>query len=318
MESKQRRRFSREFKVEAVRLAHEEVGRPTPSRLRNVDPEPLHLAIQVRALESEGLGGQAHAPVMLAEDARDVVALEPGPRLAQRTLVPARVRSVEIGRPGGTLTCSTTSGSCMRRAEASWDQAEAVRWYRVVADHGDAYAQYNLGVMYAAGRGVPRDDAVAVQWYRLAADQGDADAQYNLGLMYTDGRGVPQDESEAVGWYRLAADQGDADAQYNLGEMYAGGLGVPQDGAEAARWYRLAADQGDAEAQADLGFRYMNGQGVAQDDVEAHMWFDLADPQSSGEDLDELLEARDTVAERMTSGQIAEAQRRAREWKPTP
>ncbi len=36
--------------------------------------------------------------------------------------------------------------------------------------------------------------ADAVEAVRLAADQGDVDAQFNLGLMYADGRGVPQDE----------------------------------------------------------------------------------------------------------------------------
>ena len=52
------------------------------------------------------------------------------------------------------------------------------------------------------------------------AEQGDAAAQYNLGLMYYTGQGVPQDYKEAVKWYRLSAEQGDATAQYNLGVMY--------------------------------------------------------------------------------------------------
>ena len=38
--------------------------------------------------------------------------------------------------------------------------------------------------MYAHGEGVPEDDAEAVRWFRLAADQGDARAQGNLGAMY--------------------------------------------------------------------------------------------------------------------------------------
>ena len=60
-----------------------------------------------------------------------------------------------------------------------------------------------------------------MKWFRLAADQGDASAQYNLGFMYADGRGVPQNYAEALKWYRLAADQGHASAQFNLGLMYA-------------------------------------------------------------------------------------------------
>ena len=45
-------------------------------------------------------------------------------------------------------------------------------------------AQFNLGAMYGTGRGVPQDDAEAVRWYRLAAEQGNADAQFNLGVVY--------------------------------------------------------------------------------------------------------------------------------------
>ena len=63
------------------------------------------------------------------------------------------------------------------------------------------------------------DDAEAVRWYRLAAEQGDASAQYSLGVMYDFGRGVLEDDAEAVRWYRLAAEQGDADAQNRLGSQ---------------------------------------------------------------------------------------------------
>jgi TPR repeat protein len=49
---------------------------------------------------------------------------------------------------------------------------------------------------------------VAVKWYREAADQGYAFAQYNLGLCYWKGEGVPQDDLEAYVWLSLAAAQG--------------------------------------------------------------------------------------------------------------
>ena len=55
------------------------------------------------------------------------------------------------------------------------------------ADQGDARAQLILGLMYANGRGVLKDDAEAVRWYRLAADQGNATAQFNLGFKYANG-----------------------------------------------------------------------------------------------------------------------------------
>ena len=83
--------------------------------------------------------------------------------------------------------------------------AEAVKWFRLAAEQGDAQAQNNLGFMYAEGQGVPQDDAEAVKWYRLAAKQGDARAQFSLGVMYADGRGVPQDYVQAYMWFDLAA-----------------------------------------------------------------------------------------------------------------
>ena len=87
-------------------------------------------------------------------------------------------------------------------------------------------------------------DADRITEIRRQAEQGDAVAQYNLGLMYDFGDGVPENDAEAVNWYRLAAEQGHADAQYDLGFMYDVGLGVPEDYAEAVKWYRLAADTG--------------------------------------------------------------------------
>ena len=123
-----------------------------------------------------------------------------------------------------------------------------------------------------------QDDVEAV---RLAADQGDAGAQYDLGLMYAEGRGVPQDNAEAARWFRLAADQGHAEAQYDLGIAYVNGRGVPQDEDEAARWFRLAADQGDVRAQTSLGSMYANGCGVSQDRVTALMWLSVAAAQIS-------------------------------------
>ena len=59
-------------------------------------------------------------------------------------------------------------------------------------------AQYNLGVMYAQGQGVPQNYKQAVYWYKKSANQGDAFAQSNLGLMYAQGQGLPQDYKQAV------------------------------------------------------------------------------------------------------------------------
>ena len=40
-------------------------------------------------------------------------------------------------------------------------------------------AQCNLGVLYATGRGVPRDKVRAWAWFQIAAGQGDRKARSN-------------------------------------------------------------------------------------------------------------------------------------------
>ena len=160
-------------------------------------------------------------------------------------------------------------------------------------------------------------DAYQKQDYKTAhrlwlplAEQGVADAQYNLGVMYDNGEGVPQDDKEAVKWYRLSAEQGIAKAQYVLGVKYETEQGVFQDYKKAVKWYRISAEQGLAESQFNLGKMSQYGKGVIQDYVEAHKWFNIAG--ANGVDIGPR--NRDLVESQMTSAQIAEAQKLAREW----
>jgi len=98
------------------------------------------------------------------------------------------------------------------------------------------------------------------------AEAGDADAQFNLGLMYDIGEGVPQDYKEAIKWYSRAAEQGSDRAQHNLGLMYATGEGVPNDYVLAYKWFNLAAAQGNEQAikNRDLCKRYMSSFQIAK------------------------------------------------------
>jgi TPR repeat protein len=83
----------------------------------------------------------------------------------------------------------------------------------------------------------------ALDYIIKSAEQGEATAQFNLGVAYDNGQGVPQDYAEAVRWYRLAAEQGEATAQRNLGSIYYTGQGVPQDYVQAHMWLNLAASR---------------------------------------------------------------------------
>ncbi|MFO1434777.1 MAG: tetratricopeptide repeat protein [Candidatus Competibacteraceae bacterium] len=171
------------------------------------------------------------------------------------------------------------------------------------------WADYEKGAS-AYERG---DYATALRKFQRQAAKGDPKAQYKLGEMYLKGQGTEKDFKEAAKWLRQAAEQGYAPAQSNLGVMYGKGRGVLQDDKEAVKWLRQAAEQGYAPAQSNLGVMYKWGQGTERNLIQAYMWFDLAAKQ--GDQKAEINRAR--LAEEMTTTQIAEAQRLAREWKPS-
>ena len=94
------------------------------------------------------------------------------------------------------------------------DYQKAFRLWKPVAEQGHYGAQYNIGLMYAAGDGVPQNDAKAVHWFTKAAKQGFAKAQLSLGLMYTKGEGVPKNYVRGYAWLSISAAQG-----YERGEL---------------------------------------------------------------------------------------------------
>ena len=59
---------------------------------------------------------------------------------------------------------------------------------------------------------MPEDDREAVKWFRMAAEQGEASAQFKLGIMYAMGEGVPEDYVMAYVWANLSAAQGQKEA----------------------------------------------------------------------------------------------------------
>ena len=85
-----------------------------------------------------------------------------------------------------------------------------------LAKKGFAQAQYNLGIMYANGKGVEKNYSKAIEWWILAAGQGNDKAQYSLGLMYEKGKGVKENLKTAKKWFQLASNQGLAKAKEKL------------------------------------------------------------------------------------------------------
>jgi uncharacterized protein len=163
---------------------------------------------------------------------------------------------------------------------------DAIAAYRRAADKGSTSAMVELGVMYANGAGVPRDEAQARALLERAASAGNprgvanlmalgknagtnsdpakarallsqaaetnAEAQFQLGLLLADGAGGPQDDAGARALFEKAAAQGHAGALERAGAFAAAGRGGPKDSDAAKEYYRKSAALGNEDAKAAL------------------------------------------------------------------
>lgn len=151
-----------------------------------------------------------------------------------------------------------------RRLFSRSDSEEpAVETTEIKAGHGDAAAQFSLGVKFAR-EGATQDYPQAAQWYLKAADQSHTLAQFNLAIMYASGQGVVRDEVKSMCWMQKAADQGDAGAQYHLGiKLHRASLvglpeTAPESRIEAYKWLQLSAAQGYRNSEAAWAFVALN------------------------------------------------------------
>lgn len=110
-------------------------------------------------------------------------------------------------------------------AWAKGDFKRAVQQWRGPAAAGIADAQFNLGLAYKLGRGVPVDPRLAEDWFHKAALQGHAPAGDNYALaLFQSGR-----RAEALPWLEKSAARGDERCQLVLGTMLFNGDGGPRD-----------------------------------------------------------------------------------------
>lgn len=102
------------------------------------------------------------------------------------------------------------AGEFTQAYDALWPAAKA----------GNADAEELIGVMYAMGLGVERDDERAFDWYLRSAMKGHPGAQSGVGWYYEVGRGMPApDLMRAYLWYTLSAIGGDPDAAISLEDV---------------------------------------------------------------------------------------------------
>jgi uncharacterized protein len=220
------------------------------------------------------------------------------------------------------------------------DTAEARRWYEMAAKQGNIDARFwlvgldyttgkkpslsraeylalaqagHLGGMNvyanfcAQGEGGPKDLAAAMQWWKKTAEAGSAEGAFNLGIMFLDGEGVPVNKTEAVAWLRRAANKDYLPAIKTLSPMALMGESGLKPGPETTHWLQVGANSGDPVAMNNLGMAYAHAMGVDTDYVEAYKWFALVHEKGMGD-------ARPGIRSKMKPEQVAEGEKRAREW----
>ena len=100
------------------------------------------------------------------------------------------------------------------------DYSGAMVEFLPAARSGNADAEELIGVMYAMGLGVERDDVRAFEWYLRSALKGHPGAQSGVGWYYEVGRGMEApDLVRAYMWYVLSAIGGDPDAAMSQEEV---------------------------------------------------------------------------------------------------
>jgi hypothetical protein len=95
-------------------------------------------------------------------------------------------------------------------------QNEAFLWAGRAARKGLSQAQALYGIMYANGKGVPRDTFEAHKWLNKAVEANDDNAQTAMGVIYANACGVPQNKEKAFDLLSRAANQGNSLAKQKL------------------------------------------------------------------------------------------------------
>jgi len=185
---------------------------------------------------------------------------------------------------------------------------------RAAAAAGNPAAEYEIGIRYSEGRGVPANLEVAVQWFERAAGKGLAPAMYRLGSLYEKGLGVKKDLEKARQFYLAGADKGNAKAVHNLAVLYAEGIDGKPDYRTASQWFRKAADKGVADSQYNLGILYARGIGVDQNLAESYKWFALAAQQGD----QDAAKKREDVAARLDQQSLVAAKLAVQTWAADP
>jgi TPR repeat protein len=177
----------------------------------------------------------------------------------------------------GDAAAQNMIGEMFGRGEGvAQDDAEALRWFTMAAEKNDHEAETNLGIAYREGYGVTRNYDLAYKWLDRAAQAGNPAAIFHLGVMYEHEMLIGEEEDAWIDLYESAAELGYGPAQARLGHMYETGVGFERSLDDAIYWYNQASLRGETTAQISLALLYMEGEGVPKDPVQAHALLSIA------------------------------------------
>lgn len=197
---------------------------------------------------------------------------------------------------------------------ANIDYKQALHYYKLAADNGNAIALNNLGSLHFNGIGTEVNYAKAIEFFKAASDLGSDDASVNLAIIYlgdTDSGKTPNTYEEVfqllekaknnsiskyllgysyyVGFwvekdlkkaFDLIKEVADNDlydeAQYVLADFYINGLATPKNYNRAVTYLASASNQGYPDAIYKLGDIYAEGVMYTRDIKKAHIQYNIA------------------------------------------
>jgi len=125
---------------------------------------------------------------------------------------------------------------------------EAIHWFQKAATNNHAPSQNALGSLLSKSG----DYQHANYWFKAAAAKGEPTAEYNLGVAYERGLGVPKDNAAAFHWIHESALNNYHDSIVEVAYMYKLGGGTDIDDTAAYQWLKIAWLQGDQRTESDL------------------------------------------------------------------
>ncbi|KAJ3424816.1 sel1-repeat-containing protein ybeq [Anaeramoeba flamelloides] len=138
---------------------------------------------------------------------------------------------------------------------------------------GNTTACRLAGVKYYKGTGVEKNHLKSFQWLTMAAFSGDARCENSLGFSYQNGIGTKQDFNKSLRLFRSSSKKGNTAGINSLGYSYEQGFGVDVNHKKSLKYYQLAGIGENSQAQYNVGYSYKYGVFVVKNQEIAFQWY---------------------------------------------